>query len=484
MNQLTTSHKIKLWGPKPRTGGKTGWRVRWAVAGHERTVTMPEEAAKNFHSRLKTAWKTDGEAFDIVSGLPVSMALAELQRAQEERESLTVIKAITEYIDTKWDDASAKHRANLAEVLMWATMALLPRTRSKGDAVAVRRALRTRQFNTLHRAEATAEEQRWMRWAQENCPPITYLGDLSNVRKVLGDMQKQFNGKPRSANCKRRARSILNGFIEYAAEQSWVSTNQVAALPRSRKKSSDAIDRRRVANSEQKDTFIDSVRELSNGHRYVAYFALQAYAGLRPEEAIDFRRDDLELPSEIRDLPLHELTATQMECMATLHIHETAPVAGSRWTDSGQVRDDRGLKQRERQESRTIPSEPKLTRLLIEHLIHKNFVEGPSGEINTRPNGELLADSTIRKKFHAARAATLTPTQQQTMLLERPYDLRHSCISEWLADVGDTAMVAEWAGHSISVLLRVYAKCIDGRETIARQRIMQTRYGSKLRLAA
>ncbi|MFF4197473.1 hypothetical protein [Nonomuraea sp. NPDC001831] len=31
--------------------------------------------------------------------------------------------------------------------------------------------------------------------------------------------------------------------------------------------------------------------------------------------------------------------------------------------------------------------------------------------------------------------------------------------------------VAERAGHSVDVLLRVYAKCIDGQQDIANQRI-------------
>ncbi|HZX98949.1 MAG TPA: hypothetical protein VFE92_05590, partial [Dermatophilaceae bacterium] len=31
--------------------------------------------------------------------------------------------------------------------------------------------------------------------------------------------------------------------------------------------------------------------------------------------------------------------------------------------------------------------------------------------------------------------------------------------------------VAEWAGHSVMVLLRVYAKCIYGQEEMARSRI-------------
>ncbi|WP_445942214.1 hypothetical protein [Pseudonocardia sp. T1-2H] len=31
--------------------------------------------------------------------------------------------------------------------------------------------------------------------------------------------------------------------------------------------------------------------------------------------------------------------------------------------------------------------------------------------------------------------------------------------------------VAEWASHSVAVLLRVYAKCISGQEEAARNRV-------------
>ena len=33
------------------------------------------------------------------------------------------------------------------------------------------------------------------------------------------------------------------------------------------------------------------------------------------------------------------------------------------------------------------------------------------------------------------------------------------------------AQVADWAGHSVEVLLRVYAKCVDGQEAVAKRRI-------------
>jgi hypothetical protein len=47
-----------------------------------------------------------------------------------------------------------------------------------------------------------------------------------------------------------------------------------------------------------------------------------------------------------------------------------------------------------------------------------------------------------------------------------------AAVSTWLnAGVGPP-QVAEWAGHSVAVLLRIYAKCISGQQTKARQRIL------------
>ena len=53
----------------------------------------------------------------------------------------------------------------------------------------------------------------------------------------------------------------------------------------------------------------------------------------------------------------------------------------------------------------------------------------------------------------------------------RPYDLRHARLSTWLNAGVDPTQVAEWAGNSVDVLLRVYAKCITGRDELNRQRI-------------
>jgi hypothetical protein len=44
-------------------------------------------------------------------------------------------------------------------------------------------------------------------------------------------------------------------------------------------------------------------------------------------------------------------------------------------------------------------------------------------------------------------------------------------VSTWLNATGDPTRVAEWAGHSVNVLLRVYAKCIAGQDDAVRRRV-------------
>jgi hypothetical protein len=58
-------------------------------------------------------------------------------------------------------------------------------------------------------------------------------------------------------------------------------------------------------------------------------------------------------------------------------------------------------------------------------------------------------------------------------LARRPYDLRHACLSTWLNGGVPPTQVAEWAGHSLDVLLRIYAKCLIGQDALAKRRISE-----------
>ena len=61
--------------------------------------------------------------------------------------------------------------------------------------------------------------------------------------------------------------------------------------------------------------------------------------------------------------------------------------------------------------------------------------------------------------------------QQDTGPRRGPCRLVHAAVLTWLNARVPAAQVAEWAGHSVDVLLRVYVKCIAGQQGEAKRRI-------------
>jgi integrase len=116
-----------------------------------------------------------------------------------------------------------------------------------------------------------------------------------------------------------------------------------------------------------------------------------------------------------------------------------------------------------------VPIPPPQTDLLRHHL--REFDTAPDGRLFPAVRGGLLGDKMYGDIWRAARVATFTPAEAASPLARRPYDLRHAAVSTWLNAGVDATLVAAWAGHSVQVLLQVYAKCIVGRDEIARRRI-------------
>ena len=152
-----------------------------------------------------------------------------------------------------------------------------------------------------------------------------------------------------------------------------------------------------------------------------------------------------------------------------LMLGESRPAAGKRWTDSGEVHDRRGLKHRGRKEVRPVPIPPVLVGALRDHL--DRYGTGPDGRLFRSPGGGVVSSSTYFRVWEEARRYALPPTQVASPLAGRPYDLRHAAVSLWLNGGVPAPEVAERAGHSVDVLLKVYAKCIDGQREIVNRKI-------------
>jgi integrase len=56
-------------------------------------------------------------------------------------------------------------------------------------------------------------------------------------------------------------------------------------------------------------------------------------------------------------------------------------------------------------------------------------------------------------------------------LARTPYDLRRAAVSTWLNGGVPPTTVAEWAGHSVEILLKIYAKCLDAGAELLRERV-------------
>jgi integrase len=96
---------------------------------------------------------------------------------------------------------------------------------------------------------------------------------------------------------------------------------------------------------------------------------------------------------------------------------------------------------------------------------------GRGGHPIPAPWQNPVSMSTIYRVWGRAREQALTPEEAASPLARRPYDLRHAAVSTWLSAGVDSTQVAAWAGHSVGVLMRVYASSLHGHQVQAMRQI-------------
>lgn len=121
---------------------------------------------------------------------------------------------------------------------------------------------------------------------------------------------------------------------------------------------------------------------------------------------------------------------------------------------------------------------PELALYLYEHI--EMFGIGPRGLLFVAERGGRIGSSTYGRIWDLARKIAFTMEVAAGPLAKRPYDLRHACVTFWLNLVKEPKRVAEWAGHSLAVLLREFAKCIDGGEQEALRSVQHGLGGSPM----
>lgn len=444
-----TSYNVKVWRIETYRGSRTtSYRVRWVVAGRPHRETFRTSAlADAFRSELVQAARR-GEAFGIESGRPVSLERAERQ--------VSWFDFAREYAAMKWPHLAPNSRRNTARALTVGTLAMVNGSRAQPAEEDLRKALTAWAFNrgSVGR-DPSAEVARALAWLGRNTRDVGDLAQPAVARSVLDALTRRADGTTAAAATVLRQRGVLVNLAEYAVERGLLLKNPLTAIAWKVPRAVKGVDRRVVVNPEQARALLAAVRrQAPSGPSLVAFFGAMYFAALRPAEAATLRKVNLALPEE---------------GWGELLLESSTPEAGASWTDSGRRREERQLKHRAKGETRIVPCTPELTALLHEHLAV--FGTGPDGLLFRGVRGGELAESTYCRTWRRAREDALSDEQVTSPLARRPYDLRHAAVSTWLNAGVPATQVAEWAGHSVAVLLQIYAKCLAGQEDAARRRI-------------
>ncbi|MEU6997189.1 site-specific integrase [Nonomuraea sp. NPDC046570] len=443
---------VVIWNIRHRKGRAKPYELRWKVGSEPKSKSFLTRAlADHFRADLLKAAKK-GESFDTVTGLPASML-------KTEKAVMSWYDFAHKYVAMRWKDAAAKTRESIVDSLTVTTFALLDGEASDLPKKDIRAAM---QWALIPREEDAAVPPRIevaVRLLRKGTLAVRELEDPIVIRRVSEELALTRDGKRAAADTTARRRRGLNTALEYAIDLDELSENPLKRVKRKKIVRDVSIDRRCVVNPAQARELLISASYVGSwrrarGRRLMAFFATLYYAGVRPAEAVGLRKADCQLPENGWGL-------------LTLEI--TRPSSGKQWTDSGDVHDKRGLKQRDERAVRFVPIPPELVAILCAHL--EEFGTAPDGRLFRNERGGVLGASTYSRAWEESRRFAFTPQQVASPLAGKPYDLRHAALSTWLNVGVDPTTVAERAGNSVEVLLKRYAKCLDGRDEQINQRI-------------
>ncbi|MEV5892877.1 tyrosine-type recombinase/integrase [Nonomuraea fuscirosea] len=464
MKDITYNVRVYAIETRKNAAGKvTSYRVAWQTTTKTWKRSFKNAAqADTFRGSLLTAAR-NGEAFSTLTGEPVSWG-------RTDRPEMSWYDFACKFADMKWKNAAPKYRQDIARALTAATPAMYASARGKPEDCVLRSAMHRWGFNTKQRQEAPEEAATALSWLADYTKPISALiDDAGLVRDLLESATSLLDGTRAAPSTVRKHRMLLSNALDYAVELKLLPANPLKTLKWKPPTNTYEVDRRSVVNHTQAKALLAAVAaQEPSGERLTAFFALMYYAALRPEEAVNLRRDNVVLPPLLKNAETGQVEEPA-DAWGELHLLKVAPYSGRDWTDSGVAREERALKHRAPGHSRIVPIPPPLVRILRAHLA--TFDKGLHNRLFYGVKADELPFITYRRSWKAARKTALTDKECASPLAGRPYDLRHACVSMWLNAGVSAPQVAEWAGHSVDVLLRIYARCIVGQDEAAKCRI-------------
>ncbi|WP_169317203.1 tyrosine-type recombinase/integrase [Actinacidiphila oryziradicis] len=342
------------------------------------------------------------------------------------------------YARDHWVGRAATTRNETSEALMLVTRAMLWDVPGRPREDVLHRALRSWAFlgPGASEEEIPAQDRLALAWVAKASRPLVDPHDPALARGVLEALRRKRDGGTAAPETVRRKRKVLVNALYYAMEQGELGSHPLDRIRWRVPKQARSVDPRSVINPHQAQDLLAAVSYVggykrAKGRRLVGLFAGMYYAGLRPEEAVAVTLPDCTLPET---------------GWGRLVLHRTRPQAGKKWTDSGQMYDERGLKNRPPGEVRIVPLPPPLVAIWRDSV--QMFGAAQDGRLFFTERGNIVGYTIWHRVWNGARTLALPPALVTTPLGKRRYDLRHSALSTWLAAGADPAEVAMRAGNT------------------------------------
>lgn len=274
-------------------------------------------------------------------------------------------------------------------------------------------------------------------WLERWSIPLGEI-DPAHIENALNVVCAKADGGATTPYVARRRRGVFGAVLRAAVRRQLLTTNPMDRVEWRAPASTMAIDVATVPAPAAVEAIVDHVALLRDeAARYSVLFAMVGMAGMRPSEAIGLLVHDLDLPARGWGL-------------ASLRGAVTSP--GARYTDDGAVVEAKGLKQRAVGATREVPLPPLLVRRLRAHLRRFEPVEG-----HVFSNGRGLPVTATNYGRVWSRARTKLWPAGHPLATATVYDLRHAAATMMLRAAVPPAEVARRLGHSVDVLMRVYA---------------------------
>ncbi|MEU4209923.1 site-specific integrase [Streptomyces sp. NPDC026206] len=455
------TYDVDVWSIRKRPDRAKPYQVRWRVGPNTFGKSFKLSAqADGRRSELLAALRAR-EPFDAETGLPES----ELQ-ALNASPTPTWFDHTQDYAAMKWPNASAKHRASIADALATVTPHLVRDNHGAPSRTTLRSALYSWSFRLVLGGDGTLRHRYEVQepptdiaaalaWIRRKSVDITDLNTASVVRTALDALKVRQDGTAAAENTVKRKHTVFSNCLRYAVERELLTTLPLNKVDWTPPETDDEIDFRFVPGPKLANALITAAgAQRTRGRHLKAFFGCLYYAANRPGEASSLRKSDFTLPEE---------------GWGEVLLSTSTPRVGSGWTDTGESFDTRGLKKRARKTTRPVPIPPVLVRMVREHIAE--FGTAEDGRLFHAVQGGHLLSKEYGEVWKAAREAVLTEAEAASPLAEVPYCLRHAGVSLWLQSGVSPAEVARRAGHSVAVLFRFYAKVLHGLQQEANEKI-------------